>query len=61
MSARIKFTYYLDVISSWCFYAEPMITELKNRYADDLDYCWKTRWVIKRTRRTLVIRRCERW
>lgn len=41
MSARIKFTYYLDVISSWCFYAEPMIAELKERYANDLDYSWK--------------------
>ena len=41
MPARIQFTYYLDVISSWCFYAEPMIAELKERYADDLDYQWK--------------------
>lgn len=41
MAARIQFTYYLDVISSWCFYAEPMIAKLKERYADDLDYSWK--------------------
>ena len=41
MSVRIKFTYYLDIVSSWCFYAEPMIAELRNRYAGDLDYSWK--------------------
>ncbi len=41
MSARIQFIYYLDVVSSWCFYAEPMIARLKNRYADDLEFSWK--------------------
>jgi predicted DsbA family dithiol-disulfide isomerase len=30
---NIKITYYLDVISSWCYWAEPAWTELKQRYA----------------------------
>jgi len=29
----IKITYYLDVVSSWCYWAEPAWTELKQRYA----------------------------
>jgi len=29
----VKVTYYLDVISSWCFWAEPAWAELKQRYA----------------------------
>ena len=30
---NIKITYYLDVISSWCYWAEPAWAELKQRYA----------------------------
>ena len=30
---HIKITYYLDVISSWCYWAEPAWAELKRRYA----------------------------
>jgi len=33
MSEKIKVTYYLDVTSSWCYWAEPAWTELKQRYA----------------------------
>jgi predicted DsbA family dithiol-disulfide isomerase len=29
----IKITYYLDVVSSWCYWAEPAWAELKQRYA----------------------------
>jgi predicted DsbA family dithiol-disulfide isomerase len=29
----VKITYYLDVISSWCYWAEPAWAELKQRYA----------------------------
>jgi predicted DsbA family dithiol-disulfide isomerase len=30
---NIKVTYYLDVVSSWCYWAEPAWRELKQRYA----------------------------
>ncbi len=30
---NIKVTYYLDVISSWCYWAEPAWKELKEKYA----------------------------
>lgn len=38
---KIKATYFLDVISSWCFWAEPAWAELRERYADRLDFDWK--------------------
>jgi predicted DsbA family dithiol-disulfide isomerase len=37
----ITVTYYLDVISSWCFWAEPAWVELKTRYATDMKFQWK--------------------
>ena len=37
----LKVTNYLDVISSWCFWAEPMWTELKERYAGRVEFEWK--------------------
>jgi len=30
---NVKVTYYLDVISSWCYWAEPAWKELKQKYA----------------------------
>ena len=39
---NLKITYYLDVISSWCYWAEPAWAELKNRYAKaSVDFAWK--------------------
>jgi predicted DsbA family dithiol-disulfide isomerase len=38
---HITATLYLDVISSWCFWAEPMWTELKQRYAGRVAFDWK--------------------
>jgi Predicted dithiol-disulfide isomerase involved in polyketide biosynthesis len=38
---RITVTYYLDVISSWCFLAEPAWAELKKRYHDKVEFQWK--------------------
>ena len=38
---KIKITYYLDVISSWCFLAEPAWAALKDRYAGRVDFEWK--------------------
>ena len=38
---RITVTYYLDVISSWCFWAEPAWVELKRRFEGKLEFQWK--------------------
>jgi predicted DsbA family dithiol-disulfide isomerase len=38
---RITATYYLDVISSWCFWAEPAWAELKKRYEGKVEFQWK--------------------
>jgi predicted DsbA family dithiol-disulfide isomerase len=38
---RIKITLYLEVISSWCFWALPAWTELQKRYAGRVDFDWK--------------------
>jgi len=37
----LKVTYYLEVISSWCFWAEPAWAELKQRYAGRVEFDWK--------------------
>ena len=34
-------TYYLEVISSWCHWAEPTWTELQARYAGRVQFDWK--------------------
>ena len=38
---NVKITYYLEVISSWCHWAEPAWAELKRRYADRVEFGWK--------------------
>jgi predicted DsbA family dithiol-disulfide isomerase len=38
---RLSITNYLDVISSWCFWAEPAWAELKKRYEGRVDFQWK--------------------
>lgn len=39
---RIRATNYLDVISSWCYWAEPAWAELKKRYENkNVDFEWK--------------------
>jgi predicted DsbA family dithiol-disulfide isomerase len=38
---HLTVTYYLDVISSWCYWAEPAWAELKKRYQDRVDFQWK--------------------
>jgi predicted DsbA family dithiol-disulfide isomerase len=38
---KLRITYYLDVISSWCFLAEPAWAALKDRYAGRVDFEWK--------------------
>jgi predicted DsbA family dithiol-disulfide isomerase len=37
----MKITYYLEVISSWCFWAEPAWADLKQRYAGRVEFGWK--------------------
>lgn len=37
----MKITYYLEVSSSWCFWAEPTWAELKRRYAGQANFGWK--------------------
>ena len=38
---KITLTNYLEVISSWCFWATPMWAELQQRYAGRVDFQWK--------------------
>ena len=38
---RLKVTLYLEVISSWCFWALPAWSELQKRYAGQVDFAWK--------------------
>jgi len=37
----MKVTYYLEVISSWCYWAEPTWAELKRRYEGRVEFEWK--------------------
>jgi predicted DsbA family dithiol-disulfide isomerase len=37
----VKVTYYLEVISSWCSWAEPAWAELKRRYSGKAEFGWK--------------------
>jgi len=37
----LTLTYYLDVISSWCHWAEPAWAELKARYAGRVQFEWR--------------------
>jgi predicted DsbA family dithiol-disulfide isomerase len=41
MSVALSVTYYLDLVSSWCFYAEPMYADLQRRYAGQVEFGWK--------------------
>ncbi len=37
----LQVTYYLEVISSWCYWAEPAWAELKQRYTGRVQFGWK--------------------
>src|SRR5437899_6036241 len=37
----VRVTYYLEVISSWCYWAEPAWTELKSLYEGRVNFDWK--------------------
>jgi predicted DsbA family dithiol-disulfide isomerase len=37
----MKVTYYLEVLSSWCHWVEPVWSELKARYAGRVEFEWR--------------------
>ena len=37
----VTITYFLDVISSWCFWSEPAWAERKKRYQGQVEFAWK--------------------
>jgi predicted DsbA family dithiol-disulfide isomerase len=37
----VKATYFLEVVSSWCHWAEPAWAELQRRYAGQVECAWK--------------------
>ncbi len=37
----VRITYYLEVVSSWCHWAEPAWAELKKRYGGRVEFDWK--------------------
>jgi len=37
----VKVTYYLEVLSSWCHWVEPVWAELKSTYAGRADFEWR--------------------
>jgi predicted DsbA family dithiol-disulfide isomerase len=38
---KVQVTYYLDIISSWCHWAEPAWKDLKQRFANQATFQWK--------------------
>ncbi len=41
MQPAVTVTYYLEVLSSWCTWAEPTWSELKARYAGRVAFSWR--------------------
>jgi predicted DsbA family dithiol-disulfide isomerase len=39
--SMVQITYYLEVVSSWCFWSEPAWAELKDRYKGRVNFDWK--------------------
>ncbi len=37
----MRITYYVEILSSWCYYVEPVWTQLKERYAGRAEFEWK--------------------
>ena len=54
----MKITYYLEVISSWCFWAEPAWAELKQRYGGRVDFEWKLA-LMEKTGLPVSLAQCE--
>ncbi|HEU5079755.1 MAG TPA: DsbA family protein [Opitutaceae bacterium] len=37
----MKVTYYLEILSSWCYWAEPAWAELKEKFGSRVEFDWK--------------------
>lgn len=37
----VRLTYFLEIVSSWCWWAEPAWAELQSRYAGQVEFTWK--------------------
>ncbi|MBE2212537.1 MAG: disulfide bond formation protein DsbA [Opitutaceae bacterium] len=37
----MKVTYFIEILSSWCHWAEPAWAEVKHRYAGRVDFAWR--------------------
>ena len=37
----MKVTYFIEILSSWCHWAEPAWAELKSRYAGRVQFDWR--------------------
>jgi predicted DsbA family dithiol-disulfide isomerase len=55
----MKVTYYVEVLSSWCHWVEPVWAELKSRYAGRADFQWRI--ALMRTEDYPVSRRQCDW
>lgn len=40
-AAGMKVTYYVEILSSWCHYVEPVWAELQRRYAGRAEFTWR--------------------
>ena len=38
---NLRITYYLEVVSSWCHWVEPVWADLQKRYAGQVEFGWK--------------------
>jgi predicted DsbA family dithiol-disulfide isomerase len=43
----IQLTYYLDVMSSWCFYVEPSLDRLRQAHGNRIKYDWRIAMVTE--------------
>lgn len=41
LPSPVKITYYIEIFSSWCHYAEPVWADLKSHYAGRVEFEWK--------------------
>ncbi|HKW44543.1 MAG TPA: DsbA family protein [Candidatus Eremiobacteraceae bacterium] len=39
--AAVKIIYYMDILSSWCTYAEGALAKVRSRFASGVDYEWR--------------------
>jgi len=40
----VRLIYYLDVLSSWCFFTEPALARVRERFGDRISYEWRIAW-----------------